>query len=268
MTTGNDVDVQQRTPETTKKERWIEGKRVRVFFWAMWILVSGVAVILAVISIVENIKNESLKPSQHWDLINVVSLCFVAYTILSVMITHRVDEARKGWGIRDAYKTRREPDKSAMVTQTGIISAIMGRQAIHNAIALGLLVVIFQRGFLDPGKDVTKLSDALKNFKMCVAWLVTGGFALSVVLILVSALCYDYSCRFKWTDDLKLSLIRKGLSLDIWSWYAFTVSLILSITLVSPLLCILVNAGYGFLLLYYYFFALPRTDQLAIFTPD
>jgi hypothetical protein len=126
------------------------------------------------------------------------------------------------------------------------------------------LVVIFQNKFLVPKGDVTALPDILSQFQTSVAWIVTGGFSLSVVLILVSALCYDYSCRFRWKDGHRYSLLRKGLELDIWAWYAFTVSLILSIALVSPLLCILINAGYGFLLLLYYFFPYPKSKIGAI----
>jgi magnesium-transporting ATPase (P-type) len=175
----------------------------------------------------------------------------VLYTILSVVITHKTDEALKGCGIRHVYIRLGKP---GIATEPNIISALMARQAIHIAIALGLLVVIFQNRFLQPKGDASALTDILRQFQTSVAWIVICGFSLSVVLILVSALCYDYSCRFKWSPNYQSSLLRKGLKLDIASWYVFTVSLILSIALVSPLLCILINAGYGFLLLHYYFF--------------
>jgi hypothetical protein len=159
-----------------------------------------------------------------------------------------------------------------MATEPDITLAIIARQSIHVAIALGLLVAIFQGHFLNPEGKVSSISGALSQFNICVAWIVAGGFSLSVVLILVSALCYDYSCRFNWKDPLKRSLMRKGLKLDIWSWYAFTLSLILSIALVSPFLCILINACYGFLLLYYYFFtdakSIEEIQRTSALSPD
>ena len=257
--------LKQAKSKMARPLKWIKGKEVRNFFRVTWIIFSLVSIILAAAGVRNNLNNGSLKPSTNWDLINSVSFGFVLYTIVSVIITHKVDESRKGGGIVHAYKNLpKNPKKPTMVTNTGVISAIMARQAIHIAIALGLLVVVFQGKFLDPGEKVKGLSDSFKQFQTCIAWIVTGGFSLSVVLILVSALCYDYSCRFQWTDDLKLVLLRKGLKLDIWAWYAFTVSLILSIAVVSPLLCVLINAGYGFLLLYYYFFPypLPTSDPI------
>jgi uncharacterized membrane protein len=256
---SSNQDLKQDPAMAYNSQKRIAGEAVRKFFWVTWIFASFLSISLAYISI--GLRNGSLKTSPGWDLINSVSLIFVLYTILSVIVTHKIDERREGWGIRHAYKTL---DKPAMVTETTIISAIMARQAIHIAIALGLLVVIFQNKFLVPKGDATALPDILSQFQTSIAWIVTGGFSLSVVLILVSALCYDYSCRFRWREGHRYILLRKGLELDIWAWYAFTVSLILSIALVSPLLCVLINAGYGFLLLRYYFFPYPKSQPCAI----
>ena len=230
---------------------------VGVYFLVSWMIAGGLSIALAGVGFWRNTSAGSFRSSIGWDLINTTSFIFVLYTIASVIATHRVDERREARGIRHSYKTLRSPK---MAREPDIILAIMQRQNIHVAIALGLLVAIFQSHFLEPRGRVSAITDIIKQFRICVAWIVTLGFALSVVLILVSALSYDYSCRFNWEEAHKRSLMRKGMKLDIWSWYAFTVSLILSIALVSPILCILINFSYGFLLLYYYFF----TDDVKL----
>lgn len=250
-------DLEPPSAQTNIHDRIIEGPGVSTFFLGTWTLASLISIAFAFISI--RSRRGSLVTSMAWDLINTTSVLFVICTIVSVLVTHKVDEKRRGRGIRHVIKLR----KPGVTTETNVISAIMARQAIHIAIALGLLVVIFQNDFLEPKNGVSALRDILSQFQTSVAWIVTGGFSLAVVTILVSALCYDYSCRFNWTPTYKSRLVRKGNKLDISSWYAFTVSLILSITLISPLLCIFINAGFGFLLLYYYFFDPKIVDAEA-----
>lgn len=231
----------------------IEGERVRTIILSSWMAASIIAIAVALWSIRHNPWSALLQSPVYWDGINITSLLFVFYTIISVFATHKVDKKRSGYGITHAYRTMSWNE--AIKIDEAILSAIMTRQSIHIAIALGLLIVIIQNRLLDPGQNVSTLLDALKNFRTCIAWIVTGGLSLCVMLILVSALCHDYSCRFGWGGETKRDLLRKGLKLDNWSWYAFTFSLILSIALASPFLCILMNTGYGFLLLYYYFFS-------------
>jgi hypothetical protein len=243
----------------------IRAHKVRKTFYSVWALLTLIAISLALSSLSSTIFNGSVKPSRNWDLINIVSLSFVAITIIMIVITHKVDELRDGSGIRDKYKALNQP---ALDINADLVSAIMTRQSIHIAVALGLVVVIVQGGRLDPGGDSPSLRDVLSQFQICVAWIATGGFSLSVVLILISALCYSYSCQFKWNNREQIDLARKGLKLDILSWYVFTVSLILSIAIISPLLCIIINASFGFLLLYYYFFRYPRPEVTEVIQVD
>jgi hypothetical protein len=224
---------------------------VRNTILCSWILVSLTSNVVAIWTVQSDLGHGLLEPGYDWDWVNSISVAFVFYTMISVFITHKVDKRCHGYGITDAYRSLHPND--AIVTDPAIISAIMTRQSIHIAISLGLLVVMTQNRLLSPGTSLT-LSSLLGNFRLFVAWIVAAGFSMCVMLILVSALCHDYSCRFGWKRETQRDLLRKGLKLDNWSWYTFTVSLILGIALVSPFLCILMNAVYGFLLNYYYFF--------------
>ena len=104
-------------------------------------------------------------------------------------------------------------------------------------------------------------NNVIKRFDYIVAYISTIGFSFSIILLLVSMTCYDYSTRFRWKSTAyQAKLVGKGLRLDIISWYLLLDSLLISLNRFSPALSLLSSILAGFLLWYYYFLS-DRTKR-------
>ncbi len=153
--------------------------------------------------------------------------------------THLLDQARHGGGIRSRFA--RIGARQRFNVQESYVSAMMAKQRVLAAIALAMLVVVNRA-------DTT--SDTYRQVIVSVA---TVGFIASILVILTSLLCADYSHRFKWEEQMTEALLRKSLTLEVWSWHLLAMSLIWSVALIREWLSVVVNFGYGSLLWYYYF---------------
>ncbi|HEY0557899.1 MAG TPA: hypothetical protein VGG20_26855 [Thermoanaerobaculia bacterium] len=157
-------------------------------------------------------------------------------------IFHALDNWFKGGGIKDRIN---ELKSKSYDLSAGAIAATITKQSVLIAIAAILLGVV--QAYSREG-DHAKSKFVLFSSEMSMI-----GFLLSIVLLLVSLKCYDYACRFKLKDRYKAELVRKGLVLDIWSWYLILFSLVVGVASLSPTLSIAVSFVVGYLLWWYYF---------------
>lgn len=167
-----------------------------------------------------------------------VSLIAPAAALTLAYVAHLGDGKWGGHGIRDLTQKMRG---SAYNLETDVIAASMTKQSVLAAIASILIVLI---------QAAPKTTDYL----LLVWLLATCGFVFSILLLLISMVCYDYASRFNWSSFYKAELVGKALRFDIWSWYFLLTSLVLSIALISPRLSILGCLFAGILMWWYYFF--------------
>lgn len=194
----------------------------------------------------EGIKWPCSETFEHWKNISAgfsarqwMSLITPAAALTLASIAHVADGwCKKGQGIRNI--TRRMGGVTYNL-ETDVIGASMTKQSILAAIASILIVII---------QAAPKTTPYLR-----LVWVLsTCGFVVSIVLLLVSMLCYDYASRFNWNSFYKADLVGKALRFDIWSWYALLTSLVLSIALISTRLSVASGIFAGILMWWYYFF--------------
>ena len=167
-----------------------------------------------------------------------VSLITPAAALILAYIAHLSDGKNQGRGIRDITQRM---GGTAYNLETDVIAASMTKQSVLAAIASILIVII---------QAAPKTTDYLR-----LVWLLsTCGFVLSILLLLISMVCYDYASRFNWNSFYKAELVGKALRFDIWSWYFLLTSLVLSIALISPRLSVVSGIFAGILMWWYYFF--------------
>ena len=177
-------------------------------------------------------KLEGFSARQWASLLTPVAALTLAFA------AHRSDGKWNGRGIRDLTQKMKD---NAYNLETDVIAASMTKQSVLAAIASILIVII---------QAAPKTTDYLR-----VVWVIsTIGFVLSILLLLVSMVCYDYASRFNWSSFYKAQLVGKALDFDIWSWYCLLTSLVLSIALISVRLSIVSGMFGGILMWWYYFF--------------
>ena len=174
-----------------------------------------------------------------------VALISPGLAILMAAFAHWRDDRKKGRGVKDIIT--RTVGKFPYNLDADVISASMTKQSVLAAIAAALVAVI----------QLYNPSDSRKvMYQEFVKTISTIGFAVAILLLLVSMVCYDYAGRFRWPTFYKAQLVRKALLLDVWSWYLLLASFVLTLALVRPWLSILTSITAGFLMWWYYFF--PR----------
>jgi hypothetical protein len=153
----------------------------------------------------------------------------------------------------------------------GVLAATMTKQSVLAAIAAILLAIVqtargalSQTGTVEPS---VQTDSSFLPFPMFAAELSTIGFLVSILLLLVSMKCYDYANRFKLPKAYKFTLIDKGLSFDIASWYALLYSFTLGIASISVTTSILLSILSAYLLWGYYFIH-PKLRVLEAFNGD
>lgn len=164
------------------------------------------------------------------------------------LIFHILDKRFMGGGIGHRVNIVRKLTSRSYDLTPGAIAATMTKQSVLIAIAailLGIVQVYHGDGRLTPsGKS---------EFKILTSRMSMLGFLLSIVLLLVSLKCYDYASRFNLKDVYKAELVRKGLRLDIWSWYLILFSLVIGVASLNTAISITVSFVVGYLLWWYYF---------------
>lgn len=151
---------------------------------------------------------------------------------------HQMDLEQHGGGIRDRVASLPHPHSSL---DPAVISATMTKQSILAAIAAI---------FLARGRHGNISSVAFDEFSAALSLI---GFAFALLLLTVSALSYDYANRFKFTEEEKYALVRKGMKFDVASWYILIASYIVSIASTDPRTSILLSIATGLVVREYYF---------------
>lgn len=185
-----------------------------------------------------------------------VSLATPIVAWVLAMIFHVLDKRFRGGGIKDRVDIVTKLTGRSYDLTPGAIAATMTKQSVLIAIAAILLGVVqaYHRG---SGDAVVIRESEFKIFSSRASML---GFLLSIVLLLVSLKCYDYACRFNLKDLYKAELIKKGLVLDIWSWYLILFSLVIGVASLSTTVSIAVSFVVGYLLWWYYFIH-PKSEH-------
>ncbi len=160
--------------------------------------------------------------------------------------THWLDEICDGGGLRHrVYDISGE----RFSLDADVIAATMTKQSVLAAIAAILLTIVIEvRHNLPQSAPNEPIS-----FPFLATELSTIGFLLSILLLLVSMKCYDYAARFNLPETYRITLIDKGLDLDILSWYLLLFSFALGIASMSVTLSILLSFIGGYSLWWYYF---------------
>ncbi len=167
-----------------------------------------------------------------------------AFGAVIATLTHYADWKWKGGGIRHRVK---EIAGGHYQVQADVAAATMTKQSVLAAIAAILLTIVQTARHAGTGPG-TPLS-----FPTFAAELSTVGFLASIVLLLVSMKCYDYANRFNLHQDHKEVLLKKGLNLDIYSWYLLLYSFGMASAIISETLSIVLTIVIGILLWWYYF---------------
>lgn len=168
-------------------------------------------------------------------------LAFIAplVTALLIVLCHYADCRGNGPGIQARLRRIRG---AKYTTDATFVSAAITKQSVIVAISIGTLLMV-----------ASLAGDAPAGFQKIASSVAIVGLACSIVLTLVSILCYDYSIRYKWHHHFREHLVRKGLKIEVLGWYVLTLSFVLAMSLLSIALSLAVNFLYGSLLLYYYF---------------
>lgn len=230
----------------TKVGWFYRNEPIRALILTLIVLSDLVLIWIAFFEGEEGIKWSSLERLEHWKNIIVgfsarqwASLITPAAALLLAYIAHARDgNSKKGTGIRNITQRM---GGTAYNLETDVIAASMTKQSILAAIASILIVII---------QAAPKTTDYLR-----LVWILsTCGFVFSIVLLLISMVCYDYASRFNWSSFYKAELVGKALRFDIWSWYFLLTSLVLSIALISTRLSVVSGMFAGILMWWYYFF--------------
>ncbi|HEX8736568.1 MAG TPA: hypothetical protein VF721_14655 [Pyrinomonadaceae bacterium] len=246
--------------------------------WIKWISFSALAIAAIILACVAfhygdeklafNLPNKHLR--RRFSNLSVMEWVVITAPIIAFgisKVTHYLDRQCKGGGIRHvvtSLKTNR------YATDASVLAATMSKQSVLAAIAAILLGII--QGVKSELEKQASNSDILQSplaapdimpFPLVAAELSTIGFLISILLLLISMKCYDYSSRFNFHPVYKITLISKGLDLDILSWYALLFSFALGIASMSESISILLSFMTGFLLWWYYFiYPIPKVAEL------
>jgi hypothetical protein len=162
------------------------------------------------------------------------------------LLFHRLDAKRGGGGIKDRIGALPHPHSRLT---PDVIAATMTKQSILAAIA-AIFLASEEKGSL-AATEFSRFSIGLSRL----------GFAVALLLLTVSVLAYDYANRFELRREEKYELVRKGLSLDVLSWYVLLASYIVNMASTNVRTSILVSIITGFLVQWYYFIKpLPFPD--------
>lgn len=165
-------------------------------------------------------------------LLPIVVLPFLA------VLFHDMDSKRGGGGIKDRIGSIRHPHSSLI---PDVIAATMTKQSILAAIA-AIFLASGNRGSLGAA-DFYKFATGVSRL----------GFTVALLLLVVSALSYDYANRFCFSKAEKYELVRKGLALDVSSWYVLIASYIVGLSATNVRTSIAVSLLTGYLVRWYYF---------------
>ncbi|HEY0156340.1 MAG TPA: hypothetical protein VGF28_03520 [Thermoanaerobaculia bacterium] len=194
---------------------------------------------LAPVATIDDIVKEAFLARGTWPAESWLAIVFPCVVLPSLAwLFHRLDFERRGGGIRDRAAWLRPPHS---VVTSEAISATMTKQSILAAIA-AIFLASGEHG------SVTSV-----EFDAFVTGLSRLGFSVALLLLTVSALCYDYANRFRLSDEEKYALVRKGLILDVTSWYVLVASYNVSMAATNVRTSILLSIGTGFLVHWYYF---------------
>lgn len=213
-----------------------------------WFSMNGIKEIAEKIEIYFDEKIDPLKWKEKMALIAPITALGVA------TIFHRLDKAYNGGGLVDLLRDSND-HKNSYNINPDVIAATMQKQSILAAIAAIMIGII--QGAIDkkPG------------FAQVAAEISMGGFMLSMLLLFISILCYDYANRFNLTVAFKARLVGKGLTLDIFSWYLVLFSFTTSIGVINVTLSIITCTLSGIVLTWYYFLdkgSKPSSSPLQI----
>lgn len=181
---------------------------------------------------------------RHWRPAEILSLVLPIFVLPTLAVVfHKLDWKYGGGGIKDRVDWLRRPHSRL---EPDVIAGTMTKQSILAAIA-----AIFLSSTNVGRMNSLKFSE----FATAVA---TLGFSAALLLLIVSALSYDYANRFRLAEEERYELARKGLRLDIFAWYVLVASYITSMAARLVLTSIAVSVGTAFLVRWYYFVS-PRT---------
>jgi hypothetical protein len=166
--------------------------------------------------------------------------------------THNADSYWKGGGIRHRVK---QISGGHYLVQADVAAATITKQSVLAAIAAILLSIV------QTARVAGSHPGAAVGFPALAAELSTVGFLTSIVLLLVSMKCYDYANRFNLQREHKEVLLKKGLRLDIYSWYLLLYSFGMAAAIISETLSVVLTIVIGILLWWYYFIHVKPEDE-------
>ncbi|HXD32796.1 MAG TPA: hypothetical protein VN643_16860 [Pyrinomonadaceae bacterium] len=234
-----------------KVSRFYKQQPIRAVFITVIVVLGGILISLSFLAGAQGLSFESFLLSiirwetdlegfsaQQW-----ISLITPAVLLVTAAVAHAVDGRKNGRGIRHLTT---EMGGRAYNLETDVISASMTKQSVLATIASILAIVI--QAFFREQSGYLRLVSALS----------TAGFLLTILLLLVSMVCYDYASRFNWDATEKADLVGKALYLDIWSWYFLLTSFVLAVALLNPRLSTILSVFAGILMWWYYFFRMAN----------
>ncbi|MDJ0730436.1 MAG: hypothetical protein QNJ33_10650 [Crocosphaera sp.] len=145
--------------------------------------------------------------------------------------------------------TRNRMRNSLHRIDSNFIPGYLTKQSIFVALIIAL---ILNTGWMP--EEFNNNIDTQFNFDWYTYIFIQFLLFTALVFNLFSILCYDYSYRFKWGRELTIDLLKRGLFLDIVSFYAFLTAILTITATINPYFFYGVNIVTFIAATLYYFF--------------
>lgn len=181
-------------------------------------------------------------------------LAVVGSLILLIVVARlmHADDARSdGYGVKSVYKKFNARHR----LDDNVVSGVLSRESIQGAITLVVLAALIGS---ERAKPPAGLSQIISEPNVLIFWTVAFVLGLSVITTLAGTLCYDYSSRFEWPDEVRDAFISKGHKVGRFGFYSLMWSLAAITALLNYFLCMFAILLIYWTMWWYYFFPVKK----------